>query len=192
MNRYRIICLSIILHLHQFVIAQSNDVIVNNFFQFTNEYKKESLENLLTDDFELTRTYSTYKNDKSSFLTNYLNYSQLLKGKFTVINRIHSNEKSIYLAVDSSLFYTLLDIPSPIWKFSFTILSNKITKIQIDTSDSYTNYLSVLQEKNNQFESWLQQKDLNNGMLTINSSSKLYLEKLEEYSIYRKTNGNKN
>jgi hypothetical protein len=178
--------------LHQFVIAQSNDVIVNNFFQFTNEYKKESLENLLTDDFELTRTYSTYKNDKSSFLTNYLNYSQLLKGKFTVINRIHSNEKSIYLAVDSSLFYTLLDIPSPIWKFSFTILSNKITKIQIDTSDSYTNYLSVLQEKNNQFESWLQQKDLNNGMLTINSSSKLYLEKLEEYSIYRKTNGNKN
>ncbi len=184
MNRFKLISLGIFILLQLFVNAQSTDELINKFFRYTNAYQKDSLEILLTDDFELTRTYTSYKNDKTSFLNNYIDYSQLLKGKFTVIDISQSSEKSIYMAVDSSLYYTLLEIPNPIWKFSFTTKANQISKIQIDTTDTYTNYSLVLKDKNMHYENWLEQKYPNENQLNNNTLGKQYLEKLEEYINY--------
>ena len=171
-----------------FCAAAQSKHPANRFIQFLNNYQRDSLANLLDDDFLMTRTYAKYTNDKQSFLGKYIDKSKAGQAKFIVLKEISIKEPRQYLVADESNFFKYLGLKSPNWKLTISTKGDKVLLTSIDTTTNYRKYLLELKVKDGEFNAWLTQKYPKETSNTISKNDTLFNSRLKEYWISK---GNK-
>lgn len=140
------------------VDAQKNGTTSQKYFTFLNNYETDSLAKLLTNDFQLKRTFTSFKNDKSYFLQTYLPYSKTIHGKFTIIKSWVDTIHNSFLVEDYSDYLKYLGVIYPTWKLIIIEKGNQIEEVIIDTTDVYQKYLRELKAKEKIFSNWVFKK----------------------------------
>lgn len=160
----------------------SGSAAVHKFFAFVNNYQVDSLQSLLTDDFQLRRTYTSYGHDKRSFLENYIPQSKNFNGKFSIVSVIPKQQVASVLVEDQSDYLNYLRIDFPKWEFQLSMNERgQIVKATIDTTTGYELYLKQVVEKSQRFEEWLKQTYPGESN-TSPQDSGLLLRRLKEYA----------
>ena len=162
--------------------VQSQPNTSEKFFEFLNSYQEDSLRNILTDDFQLNRTYTTYSNDKSSFFDEYLPNSKSYNGKYKILKVISEIEPKQFLVEDQSDYLKYLNVDYPTWKITIYTKHNKINLVTIDTTETYEKYLSNIKIADELFMSWLKSNypDITQEMLS--NQEGLLAKRLKEYA----------
>lgn len=135
--------------------GQHTSTISDKFFHFLNSYQKDSLHQLIADDFQLTRTYTSFAHDKFTFLENYLPMSKAFNGKYQILKIFEDQEPQQYLVEDHSDYLKYLNVDYPTWNFFITTENNKIKQVTIDTTETYPMYLIELKKADEKFTTWL-------------------------------------
>lgn len=152
------------------------------YIEFLNNYQKDSLDALLTDDFVQRRTFVKFSNDKASLLNWYIPYSQAVDGKFEILEVISDNEPKQFLVKDISEYFRYLKIDYPKWKLIISSKGNKVSEVVIDTTKSYQKYISQLKKKDEQFRNWLKTNHPNEELSHIQLKRDIFLKRLKEFS----------
>ena len=153
------------------------------FLDFLNNYQTDSLSVLLADSFHLQRTYTTYTNDKTSFIDEYVPNSKNLNGKYKVLKATYNELTAEFLVEDQSDYYKYLNVDSPKWKIILTTNNqDKIMSMTIDTTESYQSYLLQIKQKDEDFESWLKTNYPNETKDALYSTTGLLTRRLKEYA----------
>jgi hypothetical protein len=140
------------------IYAQKSGTPTQKYFTFLNNFETDSLAKLLTNDFQLKRTFTSFKNDKSYFLQTYLPYSKTIHGKFTIIEGWVDTIPNSFLVKDYSDYLKYLGVTYPTWKLIITEKGNQIREVIIDTTDVYRKYLQELKAKEKIFTNWVLKK----------------------------------
>lgn len=155
----------------------------DKFLEFLNNYQVDSLQILVTDDFQLNRTYTTYKNDKKSFFDEYIPISKNFNGKYKILKTNHNELTTEFLVEDQSDYFKYLNIDYPKWKIILTTTNkDKIVGMTIDTTKSYQTYLSQIKQKSENFESWLKTNYPDETNDILYSTTGLLTRRLKEYA----------
>jgi hypothetical protein len=166
--------------------GQSQKNISDIFFEFLNSYQKDSLQNILTDDFQLNRTYTTYSNDKSSFLDKYLRNSKAFNGKYKILKVISENEPKQFLVEDQSDYLKYLNVDYPTWKITIFTKNNKINMVTIDTTETYEKYSANIKIADEIFMNWLKSNYPNVSQEMLYNEEGLLAKRLKEHAEMRK------
>lgn len=155
----------------------------DRFLHFLNHYQLDSLQALLADNFQLKRTYTTYTNDKKSFIEKYVPNSKNFNATYKVLTITQKGQTTDFLVLDQSDFLKYLNIANPKWKMQvITNGEEKIKLVTIDTTESYRAYLIQTKEKGAQFEGWLKQKYPGETLDQLYNTAGLLTKRLKEYS----------
>lgn len=155
----------------------------DKFLDFLNNYQTDNLRVLVADSFQLQRTYITYKNDKTSFIEEYVPNSKNFNGKYTVLKATYNKQTTEFLVKDQSDYLKYLDIDYPKWKIILTTNSKgKISSMTIDSTESYQTYLLQVKQKDENFESWLKVNYPNETKENLYSTTGLLTKRLKEYA----------
>ena len=179
------IILTLLLGLAFFVSCGQNSKPnpADKFLGFLNSFQIDSLQVLVADNFQLQRTYSTYTNDKKSFVGKYIPTSKNLNGKYKIIRATYSGQTTDFLVENQSDFFKFLNIDYPKWKVQIvTNGQEKIERMIIDTTENYQAYVKQAKEKGEQFESWLKQKYPDETDEILYNTTGLMTQRLKEYS----------
>ena len=155
----------------------------DKFLDFLNLYQVDSLQTLLSDNFQLKRTYTTYTNDKKSFIEKYVPNSKNFNAVYKILKTSSSGQTTDFLVEDQSDFLKYLNIDNPKWKVQ--VVANgqeKIELVTIDTTKNYRTYLTQTKEKGEQFENWLKQKYPDETQEQLYNTAGLLTKRLKEYS----------
>jgi hypothetical protein len=152
------------------------------FLNFLNDYQKDSLQNLITDDFQLKRTYTKYDNDKSSFLDKYLPYSRNYNGKFKLLKVISDIEPATYLVEDQSDYLKYLKVEYPTWKITIETEDHKVKRVTIDTTETYQKYATDLKIAEEIFMAWLKSNYPKDTQEILYDQEGLLTKRLKEYA----------
>ncbi len=161
----------------------SNLNVAQKFLAFLNNYQTDSLHNLVADNYQLKRTYTTYTNDKLSFIEEYIPTVENYKGKYRILKTTANGPITDFLVEDQSDYLKYLIIQYPKWKIQITANGKeKIESMIIDTTDNYQDYLIQAKEKGHQFDRWMKEKypDETNDILF--KTKGLLIQRLKEYS----------
>ena len=162
--------------------VQSQSNTSDKFFEFLNSYQEDSLRNILTDDFQLNRTYTTYSNDKSSFLDEYLPNSKAYNGKYKILKVISEIEPKQFLVEDQSDYLKYLNVDYPTWKITIYTKHNKINLVTIDTTETYEKYLANIKIADELFMSWLKSNYPEITQEMLSNQEGLLAKRLKEYA----------
>lgn len=155
----------------------------DKFLNFLNNYQIDSLRAVLADNFQLERTYTTYTNDKNSFIDKYVPNSKIFNAKYKIIKRNNSGRTTEFLVEDQSDYLKYLDIDYPKWEIKIAANGQeKIENMTIDTTENYQTYLTQTKKKGEQFESWLKQNYPDETNNILYSTTGLLTQRLKEYS----------
>lgn len=153
------------------------------FLNYLNKYQIDSLKNLVADNFQLTRTYATYTNDKKSFIDKYVPNSKSINGKYRILETTCTNRTTDFLVEDESDFLKYLNIVPPKWRLKIVLNEQqKIELMNVDTAENYSLFEAQIREKSEQFESWLSQKYPGETLNGLYGISGLLTQRLKEYS----------
>lgn len=166
--------------------GQNTQSSAGKFFDFLNSYQKDSLQNILTDDFQLKRTYTTYSNDKNSFLEKYVPNSKAFNGKYKILKIITDIEPQQFLVEDQSDYLKYLDVDYPTWKITIATEQKKINQVTIDTTDVYQNYLADIKIADEKFTTWLKVKYPEDTQEELYNQEGLLTKRLKEYAEKKK------
>ncbi len=158
----------------------------DKFFYFPNSYQKDSLQNILTDDFQLKRTYTAYSNDKISFLDKYLSNSVAYNGKYNIIKVITDIEPQQFLVSDQSDYFKYLNVDFPTWKITITTKDKKIKQVTIDTTEVYQKYLADIKIADDVFMTWLKVHYPRDTAEILSNQTGLLSKRLKEYAEKKK------
>jgi hypothetical protein len=148
-----IFCLLFFISIHSF--AQKIKTPAEKFIVFLNNYQADSLQVLLADSFKLTRTFTSYSNNRASFFDFYIPYSKECNGKFKILKKTSGKNSVQFLVEDESDYYKYLDVDSVTWKILVSFKGNKVESVVIDTTESYSKYVSEMELKEKPFHEWL-------------------------------------
>ncbi len=168
------------------ICAQKPSSATQKYFTFLNNYETDSLAKLLTKDFQLKRTFTSFKNDKSYFLQTYLPYSKTIHGKFTIVKGWVDTTPNSFLVEDYSDYLKCLDVPYPTWKLIIIEKGNQIKEVIIDTTDIYRKYLLELKAKERIFTNWVLKKYPTETEDKLYASNKRRLKFLKEFAARTK------
>lgn len=166
--------------------GQNTPSVSDKFFDFLNNYQIDSLRNLLTDDFQLKRTYTTYFNDKSSFLENYLPNSKNYNGKYEILKVITDIEPQQFLVEDQSDYLKYLKVDYPTWKITISIEDNRISQVTIDTTETYKKYSANIKVADEIFMAWLKANYPEDTQEILYNQEGLLVKRLKEYAEKKK------
>lgn len=161
----------------------SNPNVAQKFLAFLNNYQIDSLDILVADNFQLKRTYTTYTNDKLSFIEEYIPAVENHKGMYRILKTTANGPITDFLVEDQSDYLKYLIIPYPTWKIQ--IMANSKEKIEsmiIDTTENYPAYLIEAKEKGHQFEEWMKGKYPAETNEILYKTKGLLIQRLKEYS----------
>jgi hypothetical protein len=162
--------------------GQNTPSASDKFFDFLNNYQIDSLRNLLTDDFQLKRTYTSYSNDKTSFLDNYLPNSKTYNGKYKILKVITDIEPQQFLVEDLSDYLKYLKVDCPTWKITLTTEDNKIRQVTIDTTETYKKYSADIKIADEIFMTWLKANYPEDTQEMLYNQEGLLGKRLKEYA----------
>lgn len=153
------------------------------FLAFLNNYQVDSLKALLTDHFQLNRTFTTYTNDKKSFIETYVPHSKNFNAKYKVLKSTQQELITVFLVEDQSDYLRYLKIDKPTWNITIKLNEQyKVESMTIDTTENYRTYLKQTKEKGKRFEMWLKEKYPNETTETLYNTEGLLRKRLKEYS----------
>ncbi|MCP9752027.1 hypothetical protein [Ferruginibacter sp. HRS2-29] len=165
-----------------FITGQTKPVPAESFLSFLNSYQRDSLENLLTEDFRLVRNYTSFSNDKKTFLQDYVPNSKAYLGSFDIISVLSNEEPVQYLVEDKSGYFKYLKIKNPRWIMTFASKGNRISEVRIDSTASYSAYMMDFQKKNAAFDKWIKEKHQEVTMDSLMKTEGSLIRLLKEYS----------
>ncbi len=165
--------------------AQNSNTPAHKFLTFLNHYETDSLQILLSDDFQLRRTYTDYSNDKFSLLDQYLPHSKNFNGKFKILKTLSEADPVQFLVEDRSDYLKYLKMDSPTWKMSIFTMGDKVQHVTIDTTQTYQKYLADLKVKDAAFGRWLLQKHPDDTQEILYNTKGLLIRRLKEYAKNR-------
>ena len=166
---------------HKFQNNSTNESS-DNFIKFLNHYQKDSLQDILAKNFQLTRTYTNYKNDLNSFLGEYLEYSKAFNGKYRILETISFTEPKIYLVEDESAYLEYLRVALPKWKITIKRnVQNKVEQVIIDTTSSFERYKTEISSKEEYFKNWLKINHPTENLEELQKNKGLLFERLKLY-----------
>lgn len=168
------------------ICAQKPGSATQKYFTFLNNYETDSLTKLLTNDFQLKRTFTSFKNDKADFLQTYLPYSKTIHGKFTIVKGWVDTIPNSFLVIDYSDYLKYLSVPYPTWKLIIIEQGNQIKEVINDTTDVYRKYLLELKAKEKVFEKWVLKKYPTETEDKLYASNKRRLIFLKEFAARTK------
>ena len=152
------------------------------YIRLANSYDTVGLKTLLSEDFVIERTYSTYKNDLVSFLRQYIPNAESANGKMHVIDRKLVATVPELIVRNSSDIFSFLQIVEPEWKLRFYMNeTGKINKLVIDTTEAYHSYSMDVDEKEDRFEHWLNLKYPGESIALLVKSKEKLKARLREY-----------
>lgn len=154
----------------------------DHFFNWLNNYQKDSLRNLLAEDFLLRRTYTTYFNDKSSFLDKYIPDSKAYNGKYKILKVITDIEPRQFLVEDQSDYLKYLNVGYPTWNITLMVKDEKIQQVIIDTTEAYQKYLEEIKVADEKFMTWLKFNYPGDTREILNNQEGLLVKRLIEYA----------
>jgi hypothetical protein len=161
--------------------CQNQSTPAEKFIAFLNNYQKDSLNDLLADDFELQRTYSSYSNNKKTFLEDYISSSKAYHGKYKILKVMSNVEPQQFLVEDHSDYLQYLKIEKPKWIMTFFSDKNKINRLNIDSTISYSQFTEDLKKKSIAFDSWVKEKHPEINPNSITKTEGLFMKLLKEY-----------
>jgi hypothetical protein len=162
--------------------AQKKLSPAEKYIEFLNNYQKDSLDALLTDDFVQRRTFAKFSNNKTSLLNWYIPYSQAVDGKYEILEVISDKEPQQFLVKDISEYFRYLKIDYPQWKLIISTKGNKVTEVVIDTTETYQKYIKEVKLKDEHFRNWLKKKYPDDDMNDIQLKREIFLKRLKEFS----------
>lgn len=165
-----------------FISGQTKPVPAERFLNFLNSYQRDSLENMVTEDFRLVRNYTSFVNDKKTFLQDYVPTSKAYMGRFNIISVLSNEEPVQYLVEDRSDYFKYLKIKNPQWILTFASKENRISEVRIDSTALYTTYMMDFQKKNSDFDRWIKEKYEEVNMDSLLKTDGLLIRLLKEYS----------
>lgn len=177
--------LALLLGLTCFVSCGQNSKFstADKFLSYLNHYQVDSLQTLIADNFQLKRTYTTYTNDKKSFIEKYVPNSKNFNGTYKILKSTRSGQEVDFLVEDQSDYLKYLSIDFPKWKIQvITNRQGKVEHVTIDTTENYQTYLTQTKEKGGQFESWLKLKYPDETHEQLYNTAGLLTQRLKEYS----------
>ncbi len=158
----------------------------DKFLIFLNGYQKDSLQNLITNDFQLKRTYTKYYNDKSSFLDKYLPNSRAYNGKYKILRVISDIEPKKYLVEDQSDYLKYLNVEYPTWKITIETKDNRVKLVTIDTTETYRKYSADIKIAEEIFMTWLKSNYPKDTQKMLYNQEGLLAKRLKEYAKKKK------
>ncbi len=165
-----------------FCLGQKKDAS-DKFIEFLNLHQKDSLQNILASDFQLTRTYTDFKNDLNSFLGEYLERSKIFNGKYNIVRTLSVKEPRSFLVEDESDYLRYLKVEFPQWKI--TIIrnaENKVEQVIFDTTFTYRKYNIEMKSKEKNFSSWLAKHHPEETLDDLQKNISLLLQRAESFS----------
>ena len=153
------------------------------FLTYLNNYQIDSLQMLITDSFQINRTYTSISHDKSTFINKYVPNSKNNNGKFNIIKSNTIGNVTEFLVEDQSDYLKYLDIEFPQWIIKIKVNEqNKVENMTIDTTKNYNDYMTQTKEMGNKFESWLTEKYPNETIEILFNTEGLLTQRLKEFS----------
>lgn len=153
------------------------------FINFANTYNTDSLETILADDFILKRNFTTFTNDRESYLINYTRNAARLHGRFDIISKTGNGNPEVFLVENSSDVFTYLLDEKAKWQLSVhTNKDKQVDVVQIDTAAGYNQFKQRLIFVQSKFDKWLSKAhpDESPNML-VGDTTGLYTRRLIEF-----------
>lgn len=153
------------------------------FIAHMNAYSIDSLDAMLANDFELSRTFVKLSHTKESFLHSYIPLTRRLHGRFVVTDKNTGGNPEEFWVEDHSVFFTFLYIPHPNWKLQvYKTTNNRIARVVIDTTVGYAQYVQTARFMSDQFEKWLKEAHPTESLNYLtNDTTSLYSKRLLEF-----------
>ena len=162
--------------------GQTNYRVIEKFFFFINSYQADSLENYIHDDFQITRTFTSYSNNKNSFLGEYLTHIKAIHGKFYLIKEFEHVDHPQFLVEDKSDYLDYLQVADPKWKLTFIIDNDKVKQLIIDTTADFQQYATNMNIADDLFMTWLHKTYPDETLEQLYNQEGLFLERLKSYA----------
>jgi hypothetical protein len=153
------------------------------YIYFANACNKDSLDKILANDFTLKRNFTTFTNNKESFLDSYLRNTSRVHGRFDILSKTSQGNPEVFLVENSSDVFTYLLDYKPKWQLSVhTNKNNFIDIVQIDTVAGYSHFKQTFDFVQARFDKWLSLAhpgETNNSL--IGDTTDLYTKRLMEF-----------
>jgi hypothetical protein len=182
MIKFLVKCTFLLLVFSLTACAQKKLSPAEKYIEFLNNYQKDSLDGLLTEDFVQRRTFVKFSNDKASLLNWYIPYSQAVDGKYEILEVLSDKEPQQFLVKDVSEYFRYLKIDYPQWKLIISTKGNKVIEVVIDTTETYQKYIKEVKLKDEQFRNWLKKNYPEEDMSIIQLKREIFLKRLKEFS----------
>jgi hypothetical protein len=168
-------------------VGQPNISLHQIFFRLLNDYNKDSLEIITTDNFELKEAVVSKPYSKKEFLDSFLIYSKAINGKFKILNTISNREPMVFTVADVTDYTKYFNIEPVVWKMTITTSNRKIKKIITDTTSGFKKYIESFDSKHSSFLKWLILKYPNENEQQLFTNQKgLLSERLKQYANSKK------
>ena len=162
---------------------QAKNSIPENFFRLLNNYERDSLKIITSENFELKEGNISQPIKKAEFLDTFLTFSKAINGKFNVLRKLSNAEPNSFLVEDVTDLSKYLNLKPLTWKVIITIKNGKVNKMASDTTVGFQNYMDDFTVKHDRFIKWLSSKYPNeNENILYNNPNGLFTERLKEYS----------
>ena len=175
------IFLTLLTSLYLFSCKQSHESVSDKYFRFLNNRQADSLQLLLTSDFKVTLTYTTYFYNRDDFFNTYLKIKRENNERTKIIKTIRDKEPKQFLVEDSSDYLKYLDVKSTTWIVTVKSKDDKISEVIMDTTERSRNFFNDVKEKANQFNAWLRNKYSYQYPGNLYDTAGLLLRRLREY-----------
>lgn len=153
------------------------------FINLLNNYNKDSLNIITSNNFHLTENYVSHSFSKAEFLDNFLTSSKAINGKFKIIKTLSNNEPTVFLVEDITDYSKYLNLKPLIWKMVITTKDGKIEELISDTTAGYKIYHDDFIIKHDHFIKWLNVTYPNEPEDSLfNNVNGLFAKRLKEYS----------
>ena len=148
------------------------------FIYYMNRLDKVKLDELLTEDFVLSRSFADYRNDRASFLGEYLQSAKDVNGVFNIMER----SGNTFVIEDQSDYFKYLDVDYPNWKLTVNTRKGKVYSAVIDTIENHYLFVREVKAKEIAFDTWRKKAYPNDVSATGFKGTALTMKRMKEYS----------
>ncbi|UPT66132.1 MAG: hypothetical protein M0D57_16825 [Sphingobacteriales bacterium JAD_PAG50586_3] len=165
------------------IVLVKPKTIGERYLYHVNTYNADSLDKMLADDFILKRNFTTFTNNKQTFLTTYLRNSSRVHGRYDVVSKTSNGNPEVFLVENSSDVFTYLLADKPKWQLSVHTNKNSLVNVvQIDTVAGYSVYKQTLDFVQQRFNNWLDKAHPGETTnILIGDTTDLYTKRLIEF-----------